>query len=91
MTRIPSEAADWVVDIGPGAGKHGGEVIGEGTPAQIAKNKNSITGHFLSGTEEIEVPKRRHPGNGKKISIIGATEHNLKTSTLIFLWASWFV
>jgi excinuclease ABC subunit A len=72
------EAADWVVDIGPGAGKHGGEIIGEGTPAQIAKNKNSITGHFLSGTEKIEVPKRRHVGNGKKISIIGATEHNLK-------------
>lgn len=72
------EAADWVVDIGPGAGKHGGEIIGEGTPAQIAKNKNSITGHFLSGQEQIEVPKRRHVGNGKKISIIGATEHNLK-------------
>ncbi len=72
------EAADWVVDIGPGAGKHGGEIIGEGTPAQIAKNKNSITGHYLSGTEKIEVPKRRNQGNGRKISIIGASEHNLK-------------
>ena len=72
------EAADWVVDIGPGAGKHGGHVIAEGTPTQVAKNKNSITGHFLSGTESIEVPKRRRPGNGKKISIIGASEHNLK-------------
>ncbi|MHB8870996.1 MAG: excinuclease ABC subunit UvrA [Candidatus Doudnabacteria bacterium] len=72
------ESSDWVVDIGPGAGKHGGEVIAEGTPAQIKKNKNSITGQYLSGVEKIEVPKRRHPGNGKKLSIIGAEEHNLK-------------
>ena len=72
------ESSDWVVDIGPGAGKHGGEVIAEGTPAQIKKNKNSITGQYLSGVENIEVPKRRHPGNGKKLSIIGAEEHNLK-------------
>ncbi len=72
------ESSDWVVDIGPGAGKHGGEVIAEGTPAQIKKNKKSITGQYLSGIEKIEVPKRRHPGNGKKLSIIGAEEHNLK-------------
>lgn len=72
------ESADWVVDVGPGAGKHGGEIIAEGTPAQISKNKNSLTGKYLSGAEEIAVPKRRHPGNGKKLSIIGAEEHNLK-------------
>lgn len=71
-------SSDWVVDIGPGAGKHGGEVIAEGTPAQITKNKNSITGLYLSGKETIEVPKRRHAGNGKKLAIIGASEHNLK-------------
>jgi excinuclease ABC subunit A len=72
------EAADWVVDIGPGAGKHGGEIIAQGTPSEIAKDKNSITGHFLSGTEQIEIPKKRRPGNGKKIGVIGATENNLK-------------
>jgi len=72
------EAADWVVDIGPGAGKHGGEVIAEGTPKQIEKNKNSITGKYLSGAESIDVPKKRRTGNGKKLSIVGAEEHNLK-------------
>jgi excinuclease ABC subunit A len=71
-------AADWVVDIGPGAGKHGGEIIAEGTPAQIIKNKNSVTGRFLSGAESIEVPKKRRAGNGRKLSIIGAEENNLK-------------
>lgn len=70
--------ADWVVDIGPGAGKHGGEIIAQGTPKEIAKDKKSITGHYLSGQEEIPVPKKRHAGNGKKISIIGAEENNLK-------------
>jgi excinuclease ABC subunit A len=72
------EAADWVVDIGPGAGKHGGEIIAEGTPAQIIKNKNSVTGRFLSGAETIETPKKRRAGNGRKLSIIGAEENNLK-------------
>jgi excinuclease ABC subunit A len=72
------EAADWVVDIGPGAGKHGGEIIAQGTPAQLKKDKNSITGRFLSGAEKIEAPKKRHPGNGKKLSIVGASENNLK-------------
>ena len=72
------ESADWVVDIGPGAGKHGGEIIAEGTPKQIEKNKNSITGRYLAGVDSIEVPKKRRSGNGKKLSIVGATEHNLK-------------
>ena len=70
--------ADWVVDIGPGAGKHGGELVAEGTPEQVEKNKNSITGRFLSGKETIEIPKRRKQGNGRKISIIGASEFNLQ-------------
>jgi excinuclease ABC subunit A len=70
--------SDYVVDIGPGAGKHGGEIVAEGTPAEVAQNKDSITGQFLSGKEEIEIPKRRRPGNGKKISVVGASEFNLK-------------
>ncbi len=70
--------SDWVVDIGPGAGKHGGKLVAEGTPAQVEKNKDSVTGQFLSGTEAIEVPKRRRAGNGKKLSVVGASEFNLK-------------
>ncbi len=70
--------ADWVVDIGPGAGKHGGEIIAQGTPADILKSKDSITGQYLSGKEEIAVPKRRRAGNGKKLQVVGATENNLR-------------
>ncbi len=70
--------SDWVVDIGPGAGKHGGEVVAEGTPAQIAKDKNSLTGKYLSGEESVAVPKTRKRGNAKSLKVIGATEHNLK-------------
>ena len=70
--------ADWVVDIGPGAGKHGGEVVAEGLPKAIEKNAKSITGRYLSGKEQIELPQRRRPGNGRKISVVGAEEFNLK-------------
>ena len=70
--------ADWVVDIGPGAGKHGGELVAEGTPLQVQKNLKSLTGQYLAGKEFIEVPKRRRPGNGRKLSILGAAEFNLK-------------
>ncbi len=70
--------ADWLIDIGPGAGKHGGQLVAEGTPAQVEKNTASSTGRYLAGTEKIEVPKRRRAGNGKKLSIIGASEFNLK-------------
>jgi excinuclease ABC subunit A len=70
--------ADWVADIGPGAGKHGGELVAEGTPKQIEKNPKSLTGLYLSGKEFVEVPKRRRPGNGRKLSIVGAEEFNLK-------------
>lgn len=70
--------ADWVVDIGPGAGKHGGELVAEGVPSAIEKNPKSITGQYLAGKEFIGVPKKRRPGNGRKISILGAAEFNLK-------------
>lgn len=70
--------ADWLVDIGPGAGKHGGELIAEGTPKEVEKNPKSVTGQYLSGKEVIDVPKRRRAGNGRKLSIIGASEFNLR-------------
>ncbi|MFA5031093.1 MAG: excinuclease ABC subunit UvrA, partial [Patescibacteria group bacterium] len=71
-------SADHVVDIGPGAGEHGGKVVAEGTPKQIMQMKNSLTGQYLSGKKTIEAPKKYRKGNGKKISIIGAQEFNLK-------------
>ncbi|HYF05967.1 MAG TPA: excinuclease ABC subunit UvrA [Patescibacteria group bacterium] len=74
--------ADWVVDIGPGAGKHGGKLVAEGTPKAIEKDKNSITGKYLSGTECIDVPKKRRAGNGRKVSVVGAREFNLKDVTV---------
>ena len=70
--------ADYLVDIGPGAGDSGGEVIAAGTPEEVMKVESSITGQYLSGKKCIEIPKRRRKGTGKKISIIGASEHNLK-------------
>ena len=70
--------SDWVVDIGPGAGKHGGELVAEGTPKQVAANPKSITGRFLSGKDSVEVPKKRRNGNGRKIQILGAEEFNLQ-------------
>lgn len=72
-------SADWLLDIGPGAGVHGGEIVAEGTPAQVAKNTKSITGKYLSGAEKIAVPKTRRKGNGKELAVIGAAEHNLKS------------
>ena len=70
--------ADYVVDIGPGAGEHGGEVVAVGTPEEIAANENSITGDYLSGRKRIEIPQTRRPGNGKSLRIHGARAHNLK-------------
>ncbi|QGX98706.1 excinuclease ABC subunit UvrA [Roseovarius faecimaris] len=70
--------ADYVFDIGPGAGVHGGEVVSHGVPAKIAKDKNSITGQYLSGVREISVPAVRREGNGKTLSVIKATGNNLK-------------
>ena len=71
-------AADYVLDIGPGAGEYGGEVVGHGTPAEIKKNKKSLTGLYLSGKQKIETPKNYRKGNGKFLTVIGAAEHNLK-------------
>ncbi|WP_404352847.1 excinuclease ABC subunit UvrA [Caproicibacterium sp. XB2] len=71
-------AADHLVDIGPGAGIHGGEVVYNGPPADIVNCEASITGQYLSGKRKIEVPSIRRPGNGKKLSIIGAAQNNLK-------------
>ena len=70
--------ADYVVDIGPGAGEHGGEVVAVGTPEEIAANENSITGAYLSGRMSIPIPQTRRPGNGKSLVIHGARAHNLK-------------
>lgn len=72
------ESADFLVDIGPGAGVSGGEVVFTGTPEDIKKCPNSYTGKYLSGEMKVEVPRKRRVGNGKFITIIGATEHNLK-------------
>ncbi|MDF7667558.1 excinuclease ABC subunit UvrA [Orbaceae bacterium ESL0727] len=76
-------AADYVIDIGPGAGVHGGEVVAQGTPKQIMANKNSLTGRYLSGKEKIEIPTKRTKIDKKRIlSLIGATGNNLKNVTL---------
>jgi len=71
-------AADYVVDIGPGAGIHGGEIVAEGSVDDIHNNPNSITGQFLSGVRAIEIPKTRNQGNGKFLSITGASGNNLQ-------------
>ncbi|MEK7098108.1 MAG: ATP-binding cassette domain-containing protein, partial [Patescibacteria group bacterium] len=72
------EAADWLIDIGPGAGEHGGQLVASGTPAQVKKNPKSITGQYLSGKRSIISPTKYRKGNGRSIKIIGAAEHNLK-------------
>lgn len=71
-------AADYIVDIGPGAGIHGGEVVVAGTPKEVAACRKSLTGDYLSGRKSIAVPKTRRPGNGKSLWIRGARENNLK-------------
>ncbi|MBQ2639985.1 MAG: excinuclease ABC subunit UvrA [Bacilli bacterium] len=71
-------SSDYLIDIGPGAGDAGGEVVAVGTPKEVMKNKNSITGEYLSGKKKIDVPKTRRKGNGKFLKIKGANENNLK-------------
>ena len=71
-------SADYVIDIGPGAGVHGGEVIAEGKPAEIMANKDSVTGQFLSGTREISIPAERTPCTSEKFTIKGASGNNLQ-------------
>ncbi len=76
--------ADYVFDIGPGAGVHGGQVVSHGTPAEIAADPASITGQYLSGSREIAVPTRRRKGNGKTVTVVGATGNNLHDVTADF-------
>ncbi|MCK0101110.1 excinuclease ABC subunit UvrA [Pseudohalocynthiibacter sp. F2068] len=76
--------ADYVFDIGPGAGVHGGRVVAEGTPADIVANATSLTGQYLSGAREIGIPAKRRKGNGKKIKVVKATGNNLKEVTAEF-------
>ncbi len=75
-------AADYVIDIGPGAGVHGGQVVACGTPAQIIEHEQSLTGQYLSGRREIAVPSVRNPGNGHFLTLTGASGNNLKNVTL---------
>jgi excinuclease ABC subunit A len=72
------EEADWLIDVGPGAGEHGGRIVSEGTPAQVKKDKKSITGQYLSGAKVVSCPMKRRQGNGNSIEVIGAEENNLK-------------
>ena len=76
--------ADYLVDVGPGAGEHGGKIVACGTPEEVMQNTNSLTGDYLSGRKMIEVPKKRRKGNGKYIEIKGAKENNLKNINVKF-------
>ena len=75
-------SSDYIVDIGPGAGIHGGHIIAAGTPEEIMKNEASLTGAYLSGRRKIPVPEKRRDGNGEKITVVGASENNLKNITV---------
>jgi|TARA_R110002020_G_scaffold191187_1_gene390902 excinuclease ABC subunit A len=75
------EHADYVIDIGPAAGRHGGEIVSEGTPTEILKHQ-TLTADYLSGVKEIEVPKERRKGNGKSLTLSGATGNNLKNVSI---------
>ena len=77
-------AADYLVDIGPGAGENGGTVVAAGTPEEVMKNKNSLTGRYLAGIEKIEVPKTRRKGNGKYLEVVKASQNNLKKINVKF-------
>ena len=83
--------ADFVVDLGPGAGRLGGALVAQGTPLEIERNPASLTGRYLSGAVSIPIPTLRRPGNGKKLIVRGATEHNLKNLTVEFPLGSFIV
>jgi len=76
--------ADYLIDVGPGAGVFGGEIVAAGTPKQVARNSKSITGQYLSGKRAIPVPSERRVGNGRFIEVIGARENNLQNITARF-------
>jgi excinuclease ABC subunit A len=75
-------AADWILDLGPGAGEHGGQVVAQGTIEDILAHPKSLTGAYLSGRKQVPMPKKLHPRNGKMLKIIGARENNLKNLTV---------
>lgn len=77
-------AADYLVDIGPAAGEHGGKIMASGTPKEVMDNENSLTGQYLTGKKKIEVPLKRRKGNGKYIEVLGAKENNLKNINVKF-------
>ena len=77
--ELMMKKSDWIIDIGPGAGVHGGQIVAEGTPKQIIKNKKSITGQFLGHKKKIAIPKQRRKGTGKFITLKGASGNNLKS------------
>ena len=77
-------ASDYIVDVGPGAGIHGGQIVAAGTPQEIMENPDSFTGAYLSGRKRIEVPTKRRKGNGKKLRIVKASQNNLKNVTVDF-------
>jgi excinuclease ABC subunit A len=82
--REAMEEADWLVDFGPGAGRHGGAIVAAGTPAQVRRSKQSLTGGYLRGELRIEVPKARRPGSGRAIVVRGARANNLKRIDVAF-------
>jgi excinuclease ABC subunit A len=75
-------AADWIIDLGPGAGEHGGHIIAEGTPAEILAHPRSLTGAYLSGRKHVPTPRKRREGNGKALTVVGARANNLKDITV---------
>jgi excinuclease ABC subunit A len=82
--REAMEEADWLVDFGPGAGRQGGQIVAAGTPAEVMKSNESLTGRYLSGELEIEIPRERRHADGRKLRVVGARENNLKDLTVDF-------
>jgi excinuclease ABC subunit A len=82
--REAMEESDWVIDFGPGAGRHGGKVVAAGTPAEVMRSKESLTGQYLANTLEIALPAERRKGDGRAITVVGAAENNLKDVTVGF-------
>jgi excinuclease ABC subunit A len=82
--REAMEEADWLIDFGPGAGRHGGHVVAAGTPAAVMKSKESLTGRYLAEDLRIDPPAERRRGDGRKITVVGARENNLKDVTVDF-------
>ena len=80
--------ADHVIDLGPGAGAHGGLIVAQGTPEQIAASAESLTGRYMCGELAIPVPLERRPSNGKALAVLGARANNLKNSMSAFRWVS---